>query len=53
VVGALLGLLISGRHEHADEPVPTIGADDTPTALIDTPTQAISSRPPPGRHRPR
>ena len=23
VVGALLGLLISGRHEHADEPAPT------------------------------
>jgi Na+/melibiose symporter-like transporter len=39
VVGALLGLLISGRHEHADEPVPTIDADD-----------AIST---PGRHRPR
>ena len=28
VVGALLGLLISGRHEHADEPVPAIDADD-------------------------
>ena len=39
VVGALLGLLISGRHEHADEPVPTIDADE-----------AIST---PGRHRPR
>ena len=23
VIGALLGLLISGRHEHADEPAPT------------------------------
>jgi MFS family permease len=52
VVGALLGLLISGRHEHADEPAPAIDADDTPTTLIDAPTQAISSRPPPGRHRP-
>jgi len=39
VVGALLGLLISGRHEHANEPVPTIDADD-----------AIAI---PGRHRPR
>jgi MFS family permease len=50
VVGALLGLLISGRHEHADEPVPAIDADETPTTLIDAPTQAISR---PGRHRPR
>ena len=54
VVGALLGLLISGRHEHADEPAPAIDADDTPTTLIDAPkrafdahTQAISRRPPP------
>jgi hypothetical protein len=39
LVGALLGLLISGRHEHADDPVPTTDADD-----------AIST---PGRHRPR
>jgi MFS family permease len=45
VVGALLGLLISGRHEHADEPAPAIDADETPTTLIDAPTQ--------GRHRPR
>lgn len=39
VVGALLGLLISGRHEHADEPEPesTIDTDD-----------AISTA---GRHR--
>jgi MFS transporter, DHA2 family, triacylglyceride efflux pump len=58
VIGALLGLLISGRHEHADEPAPTVGADDTPTTMIDTPTpafkahtQAISTQPPPGRHR--
>jgi hypothetical protein len=41
VVGALLGLLISGRHEHADEPVPTIDADDA--------DDEIST---PGRHRP-
>ncbi len=54
VVGALLGLLISGRHEHADEPAPAVDADDTPTTLIDAPTrafdaptQAISRRPPP------
>jgi MFS family permease len=60
VVGALLGLLISGRHEHADEPAPSIDADDAPASLIDAPTQAfdaatqaISTRPPQGRHRPR
>ena len=54
VVGALLGLLISGRHEHADEPAPAVDADDTPTTLIDAPThafdaptQAISRRSPP------
>jgi hypothetical protein len=61
VVGALLGLLISGRHEHADEPAPTVDTDDTPTALIDAPTQAsagqpspvqtVQIQPPPGRHR--
>jgi NAD(P)-dependent dehydrogenase (short-subunit alcohol dehydrogenase family) len=52
---ALLGLLISGWHEHADEPA--IDADDTlidaQTQAFDAPTQAISNRPPPGRHRPR
>ncbi len=65
VVGALLGLLISGRREHADEPepVPTPDADDAPTQLIDAPTQAVSTsradetaliqrQQPPGRHRP-
>ncbi len=54
VVGALLGLLISGRHEHADEP--EIDADDTlidaQTQAFDGPTQAITNPPPPGRHRP-
>ena len=30
VVGALLGLLISGRHEHADEPASASGPDDAP-----------------------
>ena len=51
VVGALLGLLISGRSEHADEPEPDIDGDDAPTRLIgaptqafDAPTQAISAR---------
>jgi MFS family permease len=64
VVGALLGLLIAGRHEHADEPAPAIEPDETPTAMIDTATQAISTQQqqtdeteridgqqPPGRHR--
>jgi MFS family permease len=42
VIGALLGLLIAGRHEHAEESAPaadvaeTVSADETPT---------------PGRHR--
>jgi MFS family permease len=48
VIGALLGLLISGRHEHADEPVLAAGGDAAPTALIDAQTQAI--QPPSGRH---
>jgi MFS transporter, DHA2 family, triacylglyceride efflux pump len=43
VVGALLGLLISGRHEHADEPTPTTVAVDTPPQLIDAPTQLIDA----------
>jgi MFS transporter, DHA2 family, triacylglyceride efflux pump len=43
VVGALLGLLISARHEHADEPAPGGEADETPTQLIDAPTQAFNS----------
>jgi MFS family permease len=45
VVGALLGLMISGRHEHADEPeaeaAVVVEADDGPTTMIDAP----------GRHR--
>jgi MFS family permease len=60
VGGALLGLLISGRHEHADEPAPAASADDTPTTLINAPTQAFDAptqqistqQPPPGRHQP-
>ena len=58
VVGALLGLLIARRGEHADEPVPAADVHDTPTALIDAPTRAFDapteaiSRPSqPGRHR--
>jgi hypothetical protein len=47
-MGAVLGLLISGRHEHADEPAPAAHGDDAPTALIDAQTQAI--QPPSGRH---
>jgi MFS family permease len=43
VVGALLGLLISGRHEHAEEPA--IDSDHTPAQEFDAPA--------PGRHRPR
>ena len=57
VLGALLGLLIAGRHEHADEPEPAPTADDdastqvidAPTQAFDAPTQAIGK----GRHRPR
>jgi MFS family permease len=43
VIGALLGLLIAGRREHADEPESAVAADEAPTAMIDTQ--------PPGRHR--
>lgn len=42
VVGALLSLLIAGRHVHVDEPEP----DDTPTALIKVPDPENG-----GRHR--
>jgi MFS family permease len=44
VVGALLGLLISGRNEHAEEPEPASDSGDTPTQMIDAGT-------PPDRHR--
>jgi MFS family permease len=54
LVGAVLGLLISRRHEHADEPAPSAEAGEAPTTRIDAPTQAfdaptqaISRRPPP------
>ena len=53
VVGAALALLISGRHEHADEPESAddapqrvrVGspADDNPTQAIETPTHRIAS----------
>jgi MFS family permease len=59
VVGALLGLLVGRRHEHADEP--PADDDDTPTQLIDAPARSSDAatrvverqQPPPGRHRPR
>jgi MFS family permease len=61
VIGALLGLLIAGRHEHAEESAPpagakeTVPADDTPTTMIDAPTQAFDAQTQqisrPGRHR--
>jgi MFS family permease len=35
-VGALLGLLISGRHEHAEEPEPAID-DEPPALMVDAP----------------
>ncbi|MGV0775937.1 MFS transporter [Mycolicibacterium elephantis] len=39
VIGALVGLLISGRKEHADEVEPSAGGDGgAPTDLIDAPT---------------
>lgn len=54
VVGAALALLISGRHEHADEPEPVEDvpkrvragspADDNPTQAFETPTHQISSQ---------
>jgi hypothetical protein len=51
LVGAILALLISGRHEHADEPPAGAGdldGDDSPTQMIDAPEPPESS---PGRHR--
>jgi Na+/melibiose symporter-like transporter len=60
VIGAVLGLVISARHEHADEPAAAADGGDTPTALIDAstrasdrPTQKISTQSPSGRHRSR
>ena len=35
VVGAVLGLLISGRDEHAEEPEQDIDSDDTPSQMVD------------------
>jgi MFS family permease len=61
VIGALLGLLIAGRHEHAEESAPaadgaeTVPADETPTTMIDAPAQAFDAQTQqisrPGRHR--
>lgn len=59
IVGALLGLLISGRDEHADEPVAAEEfGDDAPTQFINVPggagdeqtTRLPRQAPPPGRH---
>jgi MFS family permease len=44
LVGAVLGLLISGRHEHADDVAATPAEDDTPRQLIDAPTQAVDGQ---------
>ena len=55
IVGAALALLISGRHEHADEPAEPVDAapqrvragspaDDNPTQAFETPTHQISSQ---------
>ena len=57
VVGALLGLLISGRSEHAEEPdgpATEVDGDDTATQMIDASTQAFQRPPPPEppQHRP-
>jgi MFS family permease len=51
VVGAVLGLLISSRREHAEEPDEIESpagspADESPTPQFDAPTQQL-----PGRHR--
>ena len=66
VVGAILALMISGRHEHAEDVVafpPNVDGDDSPTQMIDAQTQAIptgepdrteriqASESPPGKHR--
>jgi hypothetical protein len=49
-VGALLGLLIAGKEEHADEQAPALPAadDDPPTEFIDVrgasaPTQSFAA----------
>jgi hypothetical protein len=55
IVGAALALLISGHHEHADEPAEPVDAapgrasagspaDDNPTQAIEAQTQKISSQ---------
>ncbi|WP_165614190.1 hypothetical protein, partial [Mycolicibacterium holsaticum] len=45
VVGALLGLLISGRKEHADEVEATADGDGgAPTDLLDAPTSGGRDR---------
>ena len=49
IVGAILALFISGRNEHADEPVETaaeVDGDDSATQMIDAPTQVIERQAP-------
>jgi MFS family permease len=54
VMGALIALLVSGRHEHADEPAETVDgaprrasagspADDNPTQVIEATTPQVST----------
>jgi MFS family permease len=52
VVGALLGLLISGRHEHADEPAEVIqGKKEGEDQRENTPTRDIERQPSAQHHR--
>jgi hypothetical protein len=61
VLGAVLGLLIAGKHDHADEPEDVgLSVDDASTQRIEAPTQQLSRQnadqtaritQPPGRHR--
>jgi MFS family permease len=43
LVGAVLAVFISGRHEHAEDPEPDTDGDDTPTQFIDAPARAFDA----------
>ncbi|HZA10795.1 MFS transporter [Mycobacterium sp.] len=43
VLGAIAGLFIGSRREHADEPEVAIDGDDTSTQRIDAPTEAFDA----------
>jgi hypothetical protein len=44
VIGALLGLLISGRHEHAEEPAPAVEAEEpAPAVEAEEPAPAVDA----------